>query len=114
MSGLDAYDLSNKRVLLIDGRGLLIDGRGLLIDGRGLLIDEGILICILSSKSITVYNLKIKCAPAYKINSEIALTYSLRLIKRINYKAKDLIEFKRSKRFNGFNLFLDLFFNLFY
>ena len=85
-----------------------------MIDKRGLLTNKRVLVRILSFKSITVYNLKIKCAPAYKINSEIALTYSLRLIKRINYKAKDLIEFKRSKRFNNFDLFSDLFFTLFY
>jgi len=85
-----------------------------LIDKRGLLINKRVLVRILSSKSITVYNLRIKCAPARKINSEIALTYNLRLIKRINYKAKDLIEFKRSKRFNSFDLFSNLFFTLFY
>ena len=85
-----------------------------MIDKRGLLTNKRVLVRILSFKSITVYNLKIKCAPAYKINSEIALTYSLRLIKRINYKAKDLIEFKRSKKFNSFDLFLDFLFNLFY
>ena len=84
-----------------------------MINGRSLLINKRVLVRILSFKSITVYNLKIKCAPAYKINSEIALTYSLRLIKRINYKAKDLIEFKKSKKFNSFDLFLDFFFNLF-
>ena len=85
-----------------------------MIDKRGLLTNKRVLVRILSSKSITVYNLKIKCAPAYKINSEIALTYSLRLIKRINYEARDLIEFKRGKGLNSFDLFLDLFFSPFY
>jgi hypothetical protein len=85
-----------------------------LIDGRGLLIDEGILVRILSSKGITVRDLRLKCAPARKIDLEVTLTYNLRLIERINYEAKDLIEFKRDKRFNGFDLFLDLLFSLFY
>jgi len=65
---------------LSDGRVLLIDGRGLLIDGRGLLIDEGVLVRILSSGSITVCNLGFRRAPAYKIDPEATLTYSLNLI----------------------------------
>ena len=85
-----------------------------MIDGRGLLIDEGILVCILSSKSITVRDLKLKCTPAYKINLKVVLTYNLRLIERINYEARDLIEFKRSKGLNNSDLFLDLLFSLFY
>ena len=78
------------------------------------MIDKGILVRILSSKSITVRDLRLKCAPARKIDLEVALTYSLRLIKRIGYEARDLIEFKRSKRFNSFDLFSNLFFTLFY
>ena len=78
------------------------------------MIDEGILVRILSSKSITVRDLRLKCAPAYKIDPEVALTYSLRLIKRIGYEARDLIEFKGGKGLNSFDLFLNLFFNLFY
>ena len=73
------------------------DKKGLLIDGRNLLIDEGILVYILSFKSITVYNLRFKRAPAYKIDLKATLTRSLSLIKWINYEARDLIKFKRSK-----------------
>ena len=103
---MDAYDLSNKRVLLIDGRSLLING-------RGLLINERVLVCILNSKGITVYNLEFKRALAYKINLKATLTRSLNLIEWIGYEARDLIEFKRGKEFNSFNLFLDFLFNLF-
>ena len=85
-----------------------------MIDGRGLLIDEGILVRILSSKSITVRDLRLRYIPARKIDPEVALTYSLRLIERINYEARDPIEFKRGKRPNGSDLFLDLLFSLFY
>jgi hypothetical protein len=99
---------------LSDKRVLLIDKRNLLINKRGLLINKKVLICILNSKGITVYNLRIKYTLARKIDSEVTLTYSLRLIKRISYKARDLIEFKRGKEFNGFDLFLNLFFTLFY
>jgi len=78
------------------------------------LIDEGILVRILSSKSITVRDLRLKCAPAYKIDPEVALTYSLRLIERISYEARDLIKFERGKGPNNSDLFLDLFFSPFY
>ena len=78
------------------------------------MIDKGILVRILSSKSITVRDLRLKCAPARKIDLEVALTYSLRLIKRIGYEARDLIEFKGGKGPSGSDLFLDLFFSLFY
>ena len=103
---MDAYDLSNKRVLLIDGRSLLING-------RGLLINERVLVCILNSKGITVYNLEFKRALAYKINLKTILIYSLNLIKWIDYKAKDPIKFKKGKESNNFDLFLDFLFNLF-
>jgi hypothetical protein len=85
-----------------------------LIDRRGLLIDEGILVRILSSRGITVRDLRLRCAPARKINPEVALTYSLRLIKRIGYEARDLIEFKGGKGPSGSDLFLDLLLSLFY
>jgi hypothetical protein len=85
-----------------------------LINGRGLLINEGILVRILSSKSIIVRDLRLRYTPARKIDPEVALTYNLRLIKRISYEARDLIEFKRGKRPNGSDLFLDLLFSLFY
>jgi len=85
-----------------------------LIDRRGLLIDEGILVRILSSRGITVRDLRLRCAPARKINPEVALTYSLRLIKRIGYEARDLIEFKGGKGLSGSDLFLDLLLSLFY
>ena len=68
--------------------------RVLLINKRGLLIDKRVLIRKIDFKATSVYNLK--------------------FVKWINYKAKDLIEFKKSKKFNSFDLFLDFFFNLFY
>ena len=85
-----------------------------MIDRRGLLIDEGILVRILSSRGITVRDLRLRYTPARKIDPEVALTYNLRLIERINYEARDLIEFKRSKGLNNSDLFLDLLFSLFY
>ena len=78
------------------------------------MINEGILVYILSSKGITVRDLRLKCAPARKINLKVALTYSLRLIERINYEARDLIEFEGGKRPSDSDLFLDLLFSLFY
>ena len=92
LSGLDACDLSDKRVLLIY---------------------KGVLVRILSSKSITVRNLRFRRAPAYKIDLEATLTRSLNLIKWIGYEARDLIEFERCKRFNSSDLFLDFLFSLF-
>jgi hypothetical protein len=59
----------------------LINKRGLLIDGQGLLINKGILVRILSFKSITVYNLKFKRTSVRKINLKAILTYNLSLIK---------------------------------
>ena len=82
-------------------------------DRRVLVIDKGVLVYILSSRSIMVYNLGFRRAPAYKIDPKATLTRSLNLIKWINYEARDLIEFKRSKRFNNFDLFLDFLFSLF-
>ena len=85
-----------------------------MINRRGLLINEGILIRILSSKSITVYNLRFKRTPAYKIDLKATLTYSLSLIKWINYEARDFIKLKRGKGFNNSDLFLNFLFNSFY
>ena len=82
-------------------------------DGRVLVINEGVLVRILSSGSITVYNLRFRRAPAYKINLEATLTRSLNLIEWINYEAGDSIEFKRSKRSSSSDLFLDFLFSLF-
>ena len=76
--------------------------------------NKRVLIYILSFKSIIVRNLRVKYITAYKINLEIVLTYNLSLIKWINYKARNLIEFKRSKGLNSFDLLLDFLFNLFY
>jgi hypothetical protein len=93
LSGLDACDLSNGGVLLIDGRGLLID--------------EGILVRILSSRGITVRNLGFGRAPACKIDPEATLTRSLSLIKWISYEARDPVEFEGGKGSSGSDLFLD-------
>ena len=81
---------------------------------QGLLINKGILVYILSFRGIIVCDLRLRCAPAYKINPKVALTYSLGLIKRIGYKARDPIKFKGGKRPSGSNLFLDLFLSPFY
>jgi hypothetical protein len=86
----------------------LINGRGLLTNRRGLLINKGILVCILSSRGIVVRNLRFRRAPARKINPEVALAYSLSLIKWISYKARDPIEFKGGKGSTSSDLFLDL------
>jgi hypothetical protein len=82
--------LSNRGVLLIDRRGLLTNG-------QGLLINKGILVRILSSKGITVRNLRFRRAPARKINPKAALAHSLSLIKWIDYKAKILLSLKEVK-----------------
>jgi hypothetical protein len=60
-----------------------------------------------------VYNLGFRRALAYKINPKATLTYSLNLIKWINYKARDSIKFKGGKGFSGSDLFLDFLFSLF-
>ena len=78
------------------------------------MINKGILVYILSFKSITVRNLKFGRTPVYKIDLKATLTRSLSLIKWISYEARDLIEFKRGKKSNSFDLFLDFFFSLFY
>ena len=78
------------------------------------MINKGVLIYILSSRSIIVRNLGFKRALAYKINPKATLTYSLNLIKWISYKAGDSIEFKGGKGSNGSDLFLDFLFSLFY
>jgi hypothetical protein len=99
LSGLDACNLSNRGVLLINRRGLLIN--------------KGILVYILSFRGIIIYNLGFGRAPAYKIDSKATLTYSLSLIKWISYKARDPIKFKGGKGSSGFNLFLNFLFSLF-
>ena len=76
--------------------------------------NKEILVCILSSRGITVCNLRFRYTLAYKINPKVALAYSLSLIKWIDYKARDLIKFKRGKGSISFNLFLNLLFILFY
>ena len=76
--------------------------------------NKRVLIRILNSESIIVYNLRFKRTLVYKIDLKTILIRNLNLIKWINYKAGDLIEFKKSKKFNNFDLFLDFFFNLFY
>ena len=43
--------------------------------------NKGVLVCILSSKSIIVYNLKVGHTLAYKVNSKATLVYSLDLFK---------------------------------
>ena len=85
-----------------------------MIDKQGLLINKRILVRILSSKSIIVYNLRVGCALAYKVNSKTILVYSLDLFKWVGYKASDFIEFKGVKGSVFFDLFLDLLFTLFY
>jgi hypothetical protein len=76
-------------------------------------INEGVLVYILSSKSIMVYNLGFRRALAYKINPKATLTRSLNLIKWIGYKARGSIKFKGGKGSSGSNLFLDFLFSPF-
>jgi hypothetical protein len=78
------------------------------------LINGRVLVRILNSKDIAVRNLKVKCTLAHKINFKATLVYSLNLIKWVGNKARDLIKFKRAKGSTSFNVFLDLFFALFY
>ena len=78
-----------------------------------MLIDGGTLVCILSSRGIMVCNLGFRRAPAYKIDPEATLTYSLNLIKWIGYKARDSVEFEGGKGSSGSDLFLDFLFGLF-
>jgi hypothetical protein len=77
-------------------------------------INKGVLVCILSSRSIIVCNLGFRRAPAYKINPKATLTYSLNLIEWIGYEAGDPIKFKGGKGSSGSNLFLDFLFSPFY
>ena len=76
--------------------------------------NKGVLVYILSSKSIIVYNLKVGRALAYKVNPKAILVYSLDLFKWVRYKASDSIKFKGVKGSAFFNLFLDLLLTLFY
>ena len=78
------------------------------------MIDEGILVRILSSRGITVRDLRLRYTPARKINLKVTLTYSLGLIERIGYEARDPIEFEGGKGLSGSDLFLDLLFSPFY
>jgi hypothetical protein len=84
-----------------------------LSDRRVLIIDKGVLVCILSSRSITVRNLGFRRASAYKIDPKATLTRSLNLIKWIGYEAGDSIEFKGGKGSSGSDLLLDFLFSLF-
>jgi len=79
-----------------------------LTNRQGLLINKGILVHILSSRGIMVYNLRFRRAPAYKINPKVALACSLSLIEWIGYKARDPVKFKGGKGSPSSNLFLDL------
>jgi len=60
-----------------------------------------------------ICNLGFRRAPAYKIDPEATLTYSLNLIKWIGYKARDSVEFEGGKGSSGSDLFLDFLFGLF-
>ena len=92
MGGLQIRDLSDRRVLVIN---------------------KGVLVCILSSGSITVHNLGFRRALAYKIDPKATLTRSLNLIKWIGYEARDSVKFEGGKGSSGSNLFLDFLFSLF-
>jgi hypothetical protein len=76
--------------------------------------NKGVLVYILSSKSVMVYNLGVSRALAYKVNPKGTLVYSLDLFKWVRYKASDFIKFKGVKGSAFFNLFLDLLLTLFY
>jgi len=67
--------------------------------------NRGSLVCILVYRGVVVYNLGIKYALAYKINSKGIWVYGVDLVKYVRYKASDFIKFGRSKKFiNSFNL----------
>jgi hypothetical protein len=96
---------------LLINRGTLV----CILSSRGITVyNKGILVCILSSKSIIVYNLGVGHALAYKVNPKATLVYSLDLFKWVGYKASDFVKFKGVKGFAFFNLFLDLLLTLFY
>jgi hypothetical protein len=107
---LRVCDLSDRRVLLIDGGTLVC-----ILSSRGITVyNEGVLVCISSSKSIIVCNLGVGRALACEVNPKATLVYSLDLFKWVGYKANDSIEFKGVKGSAFFNLFLDLLLTLFY
>jgi hypothetical protein len=81
---------------------------------RVLVINKGVLVRILNSGSIIVYNLGFRRALACKINPKATLTHSLNLIKWIGYKARDSIKFKGGKGSNSSDLLLDFLFSPFY
>jgi len=96
---------------------LLIDGGTLvcILSSRGITVyNEGVLVCISSSKSVIVYNLGVGRALAYKVNPEATLVCSLDLFEWVGYEASDSVEFKGVKGSAFFDLFLDLFLTLFY
>jgi hypothetical protein len=76
--------------------------------------NKGVLVYILSFKSVIVCNLRVGYALAYKVNLKATLVYSLNLFKWVGYKASDFIKFKRVKGSAFFNLFLDFLLTLFY
>ena len=60
---------------------------------------------ILGYRGIMVRNLSTGCTLARKINSKIAWVCRMNLVKYVRYKARDPIEFERSKEFaSGFDL----------
>ena len=85
------------------------------MSSKGIIVyNKGVLVYILSSKIVIVYNLRVRRALAYKVNPKATLVYSLDLFKWIGYKASDSIKFKGVKGSAFFNLFLDLLLTLFY
>jgi len=66
--------------------------------------DGRVLVRILVYRSITVRNLRVRYALAYKINSKTTLVYRANLVKWVVYKARDPIKFKGGKESIGFNV----------
>ena len=78
-----------------------------LSDGRVLQV------CILVYRGIIVYNLRVRCALARKINSKTTWVCRTNLVKWVVNKTGDPIKFKRGKESAGFNVVQDLLFSLF-
>jgi hypothetical protein len=96
--------------LLING-GILV----YILSSRGITVyNKGVLVYISSSKSVIVRNLGVGHALACEVNPKATLVYSLDLFKWVGYKASDSIKFKGVKGSAFFDLFLDLLLTLFY
>jgi hypothetical protein len=87
---------------LLTNKGILI----YILSSKGIIVyNKGVLVYISSSKIITVYNLGVRHILVYKVNLKATLVYSLDLFKWVRYKASNSIKFKGIKGSAFFNLF---------